>query len=253
MIKHKFSINWRYLLLAVLTVSSFIMMLMNDKIPQNLNYHSFADHRTYFGIQNFFDVISNLAFLMTGFWGLSITLKQKAEQNILPWICFFFGVLLVAPGSAYYHYAPNNETLVWDRLPMTIGFMGLFVAILAEYVHPSLEKLLFPFLGLGFSSVIAWAMTDDLRFYYWVQFFPLLIIPVILVMFQSRYKNKLYLVGALIFYLAAKISELNDHQLFMLLGQTLSGHTIKHILAAFAPVCIGFMLKKRKQQSNHKL
>lgn len=240
---------WRYALLAAVTVGSFFIIMSRDKISQDLFYHGFADSRTFLGIRNFFDVMSNLPFLIVGWWGMMVCFKTKAEKkpiSFLPWLSFFVGIILVGPGSAYYHYTPNNQTLVWDRLPMTIGFMGLFVAMLSEYVHRPLEKFLIPFILLGFSSVIYWAYTDDLRFYFWVQFFPLLCIPVIMGLFPTEnLGKKSFLLLALFCYVGAKITEWKDPQIFAATGFIFSGHSIKHLLAALAPICIGLMLKSR--------
>ena len=82
-----------------------------------------------FGIDNFFDVISNLGFLIVGMVGLVIVFGGRAQFEFRserwPYAVFFLGVLLTALGSGYYHLAPDNESLFWDRLPMTIAFMGL--------------------------------------------------------------------------------------------------------------------------------
>lgn len=243
----KHSPSWKYFLLAAITIGSFILVMGRDKISQDLIYHSFADGRSFGGIRNFFDVMSNLPFLFVGTWGILVCLEKRNSISFLPWLSFFIGIILVGPGSAYYHYTPNNQTLVWDRLPMTIGFMGLFVAMLSEHVYEALDKTLVPFLLLGFASVFYWAYSDDLRFYFWVQFFPLLCIPLILGLFKGKYADKKsFLLLALSCYLGAKITEWKDLQIFQFLGETVSGHTIKHLLAGLAPLFIGIMLKRRK-------
>jgi len=61
----------------------------------------------------------------------------------------FVGVFLTGIGSSYYHLYPDNRTLVWDRLPMTIAFMALFGAIVGEYISRRAARELFaPLLGL---------------------------------------------------------------------------------------------------------
>ena len=110
-------------------------------MPQPLDYHDFADKRAAFGIGNFLDVGSNLAFAIAGLAGLFITLNPRTcfvhAYERWPYGVFFVGVLLTAAGSAYYHVAPGNETFVWDRLPMTIGFMSLVSAQIVDRVSPS--------------------------------------------------------------------------------------------------------------------
>ena len=105
-------------------------------MPQPLSYHAFADCRAIWSIPNFFNVVSNLPFLVGGVAGLAVIWNgggrfiDRREQ--LPYLVFFLGALLTSLGSAYYHLAPDNPRLVWDRLPMTLGFAGLVSAALAE-------------------------------------------------------------------------------------------------------------------------
>ena len=153
---------------------------------------------------------------------------------------------MVCFGSAYYHWNPNNHTLVWDRLPMTIGFMGLFIGLLSEYVHSRIERLfLVPAIILGFSSVIYWHYYDDLRFYYWIQLIPLLTIPVALILFRKKYTHQKYLIIALAFYVLAKVAEAYDKEIFLLDYKQFSGHSLKHVLAALGALSIHCLLKKR--------
>lgn len=34
--------------------------------------------------------------------------------------------LLIGLGNGYFHYSPDNQTLFWDRLPMTLDFLAVF-------------------------------------------------------------------------------------------------------------------------------
>ena len=163
--------SWRHLLLIGLVLGTLALAFAIDPIAQDLNYHRFADTRDFFGVPNFFDVVSNLPFLVVGLLGLRIAVRGERDPARPGWIVLFVGVTLVAFGSSWYHLSPSNGTLVWDRLPMTIGFMGLFVALLTEYINPGLGRLLLlPAVLLGAASVAHWAFSDDLRLYAWVQF-----------------------------------------------------------------------------------
>jgi hypothetical protein len=163
------------------------------------------------------------------------------------WLTFFAGVAIVSAGSAYYHWIPTNDTLVWDRLPMTVGFMGLLVALLAEYVSARLGRfLLVPTLLMGFSSVFYWHWFDDLRFYVWIQFVPLLIAPVLMALFRPRYTCQWLLVVALACYTLAKLSESCDREVFVFTQNLFSGHSLKHLLAASGCFSVLVMIKTRK-------
>ncbi len=232
--------------LLIIIVVSFIYMMTLPLIRQNPAYHAFAANKLIWGIPNFADVISNIFFALFGLLGLRHCLKHRPAVGALSWRIFFLGVALVSLGSAWYHLWPANATLVWDRLPMTIGFMGLFSAILSEYVDSRLEKyILIPLLLAGFGSVIYWHYSDDLRFYYWIQLIPLLIIPFVLLLFKSAYTHQRFLLYALGFYLLAKISESQDRALYDFTGGFLSGHTLKHLLASLAPLMLYLMIRRR--------
>jgi len=240
-------IHWREISLISIIVISLVVMMNLQPISQNLSYHDFADDRQFSGIPNFFNVISNIPFVLFGIMGVLYCRNFRQKETDWSWMTLFIGVTLVSFGSGYYHLNPGNDTLVWDRLPMTIGFMGLFIAILSEYVNPKIEKLfLIPAILLGFLSVLVWQLTDDLRFYFWVQFFPILSIPIVLALYKMRYTHVRYLLYALIFYLFAKLFELFDSVIYSLSGEQFSGHSLKHILASLSVLSLYLMLKKRE-------
>jgi hypothetical protein len=186
-------------------------------------------------------VISNALVFFVGISGVRFILG-KPESGIVPelhsaYLLFFVGIFLVSVGSSYYHLAPSNQTLIWDRLPMTIAFMSFFAIILAEFVSVKAGKVLFiPLLVIGIFSIWYWNFTEqrgvgDLRLYGLVQFLPMLLIPLILITFPTRFTHiRLYWLF-LGFYLLAKVFETFDQELYQLLSG-ISGHPIKHILAS---------------------
>ncbi len=220
------------------------ILIATDPVPQDLVYHLLIDQRQWFTVPNFANIISNLPFATIGLSGFFLTLKNKETST--SWYLFFIGLFLVAFGSSYYHLHPNNQTLIWDRLPMTICFMSLFSALCAENISSRYETVILPVaIFLGLSSVIYWHYTNDLRFYALIQFGALLSIPLILSFYKSQYSHHHYLLYGLLFYILAKVFELNDSLTFELTDHLLSGHTIKHLLAAAATYCVYLMLKKR--------
>lgn len=216
-------------------------------IAQDPAYHDFADHRALFRIPNFLNVVTNLAFLAVGFAGIVLCMRWREGTGArLAWMACFIGVGLVALGSPYYHYAPDNGSLVWDRLPMSCGFMALTVAILSEHVNPRLERyLLVPAIALGIASVIYWHCTDDLRPYVLVQFLPLLLIPAIQFLYKCPYTDRGLLLLALAIYALSKLAEHFDTAVFATTGNIVSGHSLKHLLAAAALLVVYWMLRRR--------
>ena len=252
----RWSFKSRIASLFGLLAVGLIALLFVPRIGQDPAYHLFADIRPCLGIPNFGDVISNLAFLYVGLAGLVVVLGPRRHAifrepgDSAPYIVFFLGVTLVAFGSAYYHLDPNNETLLWDRLPMTIAFMALTAAIFADRVDrmAALVYLLPILVVLGLASLVYWELSalagaDDLRFYGFVQFFPIVLLPVILWLFPDwRYLSTRGLIWLVAWYGLAKVFEHFDGEFFDLLGRTVSGHTLKHLAAAVAPFVVLRML-----------
>jgi hypothetical protein len=238
--------GWREISLVAICLVMLAAILSRPPIAQVLEYHKFVDHRTFFGIPNTLDVSSNLAFLIVGIAGVLFWRARRADGVPVSWLVLFAGTALVFFGSAYYHWAPYNATLLWDRLPMTIGFMGLFVALVSEHAGPRLERyLLVPAVATGLASAVWWHLVDDLRWYLWVQFTPLVCIPFLLAAYPGRYTHRIYLLYALGLYVLAKFAEIWDREIYALTGNLFSGHTLKHFLAAGGVLVILLMLKRR--------
>ncbi len=243
--------QWRMWLLAGLIIATFFSLFLLSPIQQDPEYHGFADSRRYVFIPNFFNVISNIFFMFVGVAGVRFCLRSELGRAQRAWLVFFIGVTLVSVGSSYYHWHPDNTTLVWDRIPMTIAFMGIFVALLSEHIDLAvMPKMLLPAVLLGLASVGYWAWQDDLRFYAWVQFFPLLVIPLVMWLFKSRYTHQHLLLIALCWYVVAKILELADRVVYAWLHGLMSGHALKHVAAAIGCLMILRMLQRRQLRIN---
>ena len=212
----------RILIGAALAIVILGFFLLVAPIAQDQAYHFFADDRSIWGIANFWNVVSNLPFALVGLLGL--WKLRSAVDRVL-----FTGVLLTFLGSAYYHLAPSDARLVWDRLPMTVVFMALLASVISgENDSRFRHSLLASLVAVGIASVVWWSLTNDLRLYVLVQFGPLLIlVPALWFVRDAR-----YLAAALAFYALAKLCEFYDRVIFS--GLPFSGHTIKHVLAAIA-------------------
>ncbi len=228
-------------LLILVTLATLVAIFIMPPIPQPPSFHHFADNRLLWGIPNFGNVASNLLFLVVAIIGLVIVVKAAVSPAIRAIYTFLFiGVLLTGLGSAYYHWNPNNDTLVWDRLPMTIVFMSLLAATVAELIsQPAGIRLLVPLVALGVGSVVWWHYTEtqghgDLRFYGWVQYYPMLAIPLILWFFYTPTILPILrcLVWVVVWYVIAKVLEQLDYPIYRTIG--VSGHTLKHLAAVMS-------------------
>lgn len=243
--------GWREpaLLLLVLSPLLYLLLLHGGPIPQDPGYHVFADARTCLGLPNFGNVASNLLFLLTGAAGMLWIRRHPRAGARLSWTVFFLGVALVFFGSGYYHRAPGDDSLVWDRLPMTVAFMGLFAALVAEHLSPKLERpVLAAAIAVGIASVMIWKLTDDLRVYIWVQVAPFLVIVFLAAFYPGRFTHRHYLLYGVGFYALAKIAEHYDYGIYTMTSAAISGHSLKHLLAAAAPFCVYLMLQRRTEK-----
>jgi len=235
---------------------AFAAIFFVKPIPQDKTYHHFADQREIFGIPNFWNVISNIPLFLVGLIGTIAGIKKKWVGFDTPaygaYLLFFIGVGFIGLGSAYYHLNTNTSTLFWDRLPMALSFMAFFSVIITEHVHEKLGRtMLLPLEVLGCGSVLYWHWSEqsgagDLRLYALVQFLPIVLIPFIVVTCQSRYTRSKDLYLVLLAYLGAKLAEHFDSLLYAFSG-ILSGHTLKHFLAALAACWLLRMLRLREK------
>ena len=196
--------------------------------------------RELFGVPNFWNVVTNLPFLFAGVLGLAQVRRLAAPELRTHYLVFCVAVALVAFGSAWYHHGPSNAALVWDRLPMTIAFMALLSAVIADRISWLAGRaLLWPLVVAGIGSIAWWVRTEaagqgDLRPYGIVQFLPLLLVPLILLLWRGNGLSASQLWMAFGAYAAAKLAEYFDVPIFSLAGGVFSGHSLKHLFAALA-------------------
>jgi hypothetical protein len=250
----------RLSLIIILGLLAFVGLLLVRPFPQDPAYHDFADQRTLWNIPHALNVLSNLPFVVFGVLGVVYVFSPRGRQRggafLESWewwafLILFAFVAVTGFGSMYYHANPNNDTLYWDRLPLTVVFMAFFTLIIADRISLRTGAWLFvPLVVLGASSVTYWHWTEqrgtgDIRFYGFVQFFPMLVIPLLLALFPARYTRTADLFTALGWYVLAKILELLDAPIFAI-GGVVSGHTLKHLVASFGALWILRTLRLRR-------
>ncbi len=225
--------------------------LVTSPLGQDPAYHAFADQRTLFGIPHFLNVASNLPFMLVGAWGLQAASRERTSPLYMAWMTVFAGVFLTGLGSAWYHLAPHNGTLFWDRLAMAIGFMGIVAIVLGEYVSARLARVaLLPLVVAGTGSVVYWLYSEslgagDLRPYALAQFLPAIVLPLIVIARPRRSDLGRYLIFAFLAYAVAKAAEVYDHEVYAA-TTVVSGHTLKHLLAALGLFALVVGLRRRQ-------
>ncbi|MCC5016153.1 MULTISPECIES: ceramidase [unclassified Legionella] len=246
--------------LLLFTVVTALALSLVPPFAQPLSYHDFADKRTLFYISNFSDVMSNLAFIIVGYLGIKTIHQPTPTQCALTpeakwaYLIGFIGTILTGLGSIYYHLHPNNYTLFWDRAPMGMLLMSFFAAIFIERVNRSIGfYLLFPLILLATLCTLQWELSElwgqgDMRLYIWSQGYPLIMIIFILFFFPSSYVRNYYLTTCFILFGLAKITEGLDKIIYHFTFETISGHTLKHLLAAIAVYSLVYDVKNRQSK-----
>lgn len=222
-------------------------------IAQPAGYHDFADQAVVFGIPHFADVISNLGFALIALWGwMRLAPANRTAEIRSGWAgyrLFLAGLFLTALGSSWYHLAPDNASLVWDRLPIALACGGLLAGVLGDVRQRDCHGLANWLALVAVVSVAWWYFTDlagngDLRPYLMLQALPILLIPLWQWIHNAPAADRLAFGAALGLYVVAKFAELGDHEIASVTG-IVSGHTLKHLLAAVAAALIVGRLVRR--------
>lgn len=258
----------RVALLVVVAIVAGAALWHYGPIPQPERYHQFADGRTLWRIPNALNVLSNVPFFLVGWLGLAFLRRGPTRDPDGPWrpgahtafeslrerpayVLFFIGVLLTTFGSGWYHLKPTTPRLFWDRLPMAVGFTAFFAAMIAERISIYYSRMvLLPLVFAGVASVVMWRLSEesgrgDLRFYLFVQLFPIAALPLMMLLFKPRYSRSLEILLVVVVYGGAKLLEHYDSQVFDATSRVVSGHTLKHVVAAIATYLVLDNLKKR--------
>ena len=242
-----------FILVAVMALYGLLRLALGP-LPQDTAYHLLADTRMSLGvIPRAGDVVTNLAILAAGLFGLAlrprmtIAAEERAAVNVL-----IAAAILTAFGSAYYHLAPTNATLIWDRLPIAIVLTSLLALVMADRVHPLFAReALWPFTALGVASVILWGVSEamgqgDLLLYLVVRIGAGAAIALLVILRRPRHSGTIWLIAAMLCEVAMACLERFDHEVLRLSGGIASGHNIKHIVAGAALACVFWWLRTRK-------
>ena len=250
----------QYLVFGILLVGMVLIPIFMPPISQSVDYHKFADQRVYFGIPNFLNVVSNIFIFFPGLIGLILLIRSRElllqvtfirSLERWPYFILFLSVIMASLASTYYHLAPDNARLVWDRFPISIGIVTLFSTVLIERINTNIGFILLPFLILfGVGSVIYWDWSEqsglgNLNYYIVVQLYSILAIILFSKYFFSRYTGGAGIYVVIILYALAKLAETLDHEIYSL-GKVISGHSVKHLLVGLAVFQIIRTLQNRR-------
>ena len=246
------SFRRRVLLILGLAAAGLTVVLCMNPVPQDPHYHDFADQRPIFGLPHFWNVVSNLPFVLAGAAGLHLLLVRRGGRfrerwERAGWVVLLASVFGVGFGSAYYHAAPTDATLFWDRIPMTLMFSAFLALTIGERMRPAWgARMLGPLLAAGLGTLLYWQAFNDLRPYGLLQGLAMIAMPAMMLLFPPRYTRNSDLWAVVLLYAAAKACETFDVPIHRLFGDQMSGHALKHLIAGLAGWRIVAMLRRRE-------
>ena len=215
------------------------LALFGPVLPASAHQHTLADQRALWGIPCALDVLSNLPFAIAGLWGL-VTLRRvapgmlDAPSRALASL-FFAGLVCTAAGSALYHWQPQDAGLLWDRLGMVLPFAGLLGLAGASRVSARAGAAAAGTVLLaGPLAVLWWSHSGNLLPWAVVQLGGMLVVLALACLPRRDGALALHLGAVMALYAMAKLFEAADHAVFEATGQAVSGHSLKHVLAAAA-------------------
>ena len=224
-----------------------LLAIFLPSIEQNQNYHNFADQRVLFGVNNAFDTLSNLAFIIVGILGLvnfynNHYIKISNSFSVILNL-FFISIILTGLGSSFYHLSPNDFTLVFDRLAMSLVFASILAMLAYLKISPRFGlHTLAELLILAPLTVLIWKFNGNLTPYVVLQFGGIILVILTLLLTKTRMQGPCF-TSLIILYGAAKLVEFYDEKIFNLSQNLISGHTLKHLIAALAVIIFVSPLK----------
>ena len=245
--------SWQ--LAGVTVVLWLLLRVAVGPLPQWLTYHDFADERTWLGVPRAGDVLTNLAILAAGLWGASLARRVRVDRDErIAYLLLVVGAIATAFGSAWYHLAPDNATLVWDRLPMAAVMTATLALVMADRIDSRYgRESLVPLGIVALGSVVVWALTEwagrgDLLFYLIVRTGIAAVILWMLVLRTGRHSGAVWLLAAVALNVVMVACEGNDRAIWAFTGETVSGHNLKHLIAGGVIACLFAWLVRRRPQ-----
>jgi len=240
-------------LIGVVIGLSALLRFYFGPLRQDPGYHFFADTRLLGAIPRAGDVLTNIAILAAGVAGLALWRRVHIAPEERPVYGLLVAAMLAtAAGSAWYHWAPSDARLVWDRLPMTLVVAALATLVLADRVHPAFARAAWwPFAMLGSASVLWWAWTgragaDDLYPYLAVRIGAGAGMVCLLLLRRGRHTHAKWLIAAIALDVLMTVCERLDYEIFAATHTLISGHGVKHLLAGALLGCVLAWLVRRK-------
>ncbi|XP_072998545.1 uncharacterized protein [Typha latifolia] len=227
---------------------SLLLILVTPRIPHSPSLHLFADMRNFLGVPNTLNVLTTFPFLLVGVPGLVLCLSGSCfgislKGEVFGWALFYAGNAAVAFGSAYYHLKPDDDRIVWDRLPMMISASSVLSILVIERVDERIGiSCLFSLLLLVLVSIACERTFDDLRLCMMFHLIPCIAIPAMVFLFPPKYTHSRFWILASGFYLLARFEGVADKKVYSVNRYFISGHSLEHLCLAMVSIILTVML-----------
>jgi hypothetical protein len=231
------NITWAMSIAGLIVLAALLPSHAQDQA-----YHAFADNRAWGLIPNAVDTLTNGAFVLAGLIGLFWFKKDRLELPSMIMrvavLTFVMSTIAIGLSSAYYHWQPTDERLVVDRLAMSVAFASVLTMLAQERLEARSATITYMLMMiLGPSSVMIWAVFDNLTPYYLLQFGGVLL-AIILLTIRPPMANGPNFWALLMCYFLAKLAEMFDAGIFAMTHEIISGHALKHLLSAIGMVLL---------------
>ncbi len=231
----------KFVIILLPSLFALVGLLVHGPLPQPQSYHEFADQRPWLGLPNAWNLLSNLGFFLVGALGVArLSRISGTGQGVTErgYRLFFAGLLLTGVSSGFYHLEPQDTSLALDRLTMVLAFAGILAALIEERLEPAWGTLALQcFTGVGVITLVYWIAgvavgSGDVRWYLLYQILAMTALPLLLLLCPRPGAKSRALWGLVGAYVLAKVTEHFDVAIFALSGHFISGHSLKHLLAA---------------------
>jgi len=229
----------REILLLIAGTALALLALWLPPQTQPGYYLHFADRRAWLGIPFASDVLSNLPFALAGFWGLRVLARVPATAlaqtpRVLAAL-FFVGLLLTALVSGGFHWQPDQSGLAADRLGMTLAFAGVLGLGAAGGISVRAGAALTVAVLLC-GPLAVWAAAHQGNLLPWAVLQGGGMVLLLLLAASRPLPTALPVRWGVVIaiYAVAKALELSDHAVFDATGHLISGHSLKHMVAALS-------------------
>ena len=229
------------MVLCLICMALFALAVLGPSVEQPGHYHAFADQRHLWGIPNLMDVLSNLAFAGFGamgawhLWRTSAAAFSAIDRRLAG--LFFFGLIVTAVFSGWYHLQPDNEGLAIDRYGMTVAFAGLLGLAASTRVSERAGQWLgLAVLVCGAWSIQSWSALGNVLPWAILQYGGMALILALACLPARMGALSVSWLTVLLIYTLAKLLEHADQSVFEFTHGLVSGHTLKHLVASCAAI-----------------